>query len=139
MNTNLHFSSETDLWSTPLMLFYTLNKEFNFNLDVCATDENAKCDRYFTVKENGLKQKWSGRVWMNPPYGRDIPKWIKKAFDQRKNCEVIVCLIPARTDTQWWHAYIIQQEVRFIKGRLKFGGCKTSAPFPSALCIMRSN
>ena len=127
-------TSKTDVWETPQAFFNEINKEFNFTLDVCCNEDNHKCDLYFTEKENGLTQKWTGICWMNPPYGRDIIKWVKKADES--NC-LVVGLLPARTDTKWFHDYCIKHEVRFIKGRLKFGGSKNSAPFPSMLVIFK--
>ena len=132
---NVHFSSKTDLWSTPQEFFDELNKEFNFTLDVCANQDNAKCDRYFEQADNGLIQNWDNEVvWMNPPYGREIGKWVGKASQARGG--VVVCLLPARTDTRWFHDFILgKAEIRFIKGRLKFGGQKNSAPFPSMIAV----
>ncbi len=126
------FSSKTDLWSTPQEVFDSLDAEFNFTVDVCATKENAKCDRYFTFKDNGLDQDWSkDTCWMNPPYGREIGKWIEKASKHN-----VVALLPARTDTKWFHDCIYNKaEIRFIKGRLKFGNQKNNAPFPSMIVI----
>ena len=136
---NVHFSSKTPEWETPQDLFDQLNKEFNFDLDVCATKENAKCERYYTKDDNGLIQDWSGNVWCNPPYGREIGKWVSKAYlESHKG--VIVMLVPARTDTRWFHDWIYKCrscEVRFLKGRLKFGKSKNSAPFPSMVVIFR--
>lgn len=134
---NVHFSSKTDLWSTPQNFFDKLNHEFGFTLDVCATDENAKCEEYFTVVDDGLKRLWQGIVWMNPPYGRAIGLWMQKAYESSKTGALVVCLVPARTDTAWWHDYAMKGEVRFILGRLKFGGQKNSAPFPSAVIVFR--
>ena len=131
------FSSKTDMWSTPQEFYDELDKEFNFELDVCATSENAKCERYFTPSVDGLKQEWTGICWMNPPYGREIGKWMKKAYDSSLNGATVVCLVPSRTDTRWWHDYSMKGEVRFIKGRLKFGNSKNSAPFPSAIVIFK--
>ena len=129
-------SSEKDDWETPPELFDRLNHEFDFTLDPCATRLNAKCIRYFTIKENGLAMSWKGeRVFMNPPYGRAILAWIQKAWYESKGC-LVVCLIPARTDTHWWHRYVMTaKEIRFIKSRLKFSGYENSAPFPSAIVI----
>jgi len=135
--TNIHFSSKTDLHATPQDFFDNLHREFNFNLDVCATKDNAKCATYFTKDDDGLAQIWTGNVWMNPPYGREIKRWMKKANDSAKAGALVVCLVPARTDTNWWHEYAIHHEVRFIRGRLKFGNAKNSAPFPSAVIVMR--
>lgn len=136
---NVHFSSKTNEWSTPQDFFDELDKEFMFDLDVCATKENAKCTRWFEKKDDALSKSWDGlRVWMNPPYGREIGKWVRKASEARGG--IVVCLIPARTDTKYFHEYVYNKpdvEVRFIKGRLKFGGSKNSAPFPSMLVIYK--
>jgi phage N-6-adenine-methyltransferase len=134
---SVHFSSKTDMWSTPQNLFDSFDFTHGFNLDVCATSENTKCIRYFTPEIDGLKQTWGGVCWMNPPYGRNISKWVKKAYESVANGEAIkvVCLLPARTDTAWFHDYCIKGNVNFIRGRLKFGGCKNSAPFPSMIVI----
>lgn len=140
MNKNLMFSSVTDEWYTPIDFYNELNKEFNFNLDPCATDINHKCAKYFTKEDNGLLQSWGGyNVFCNPPYGRVINAWVQKAYNEsKKDNTLIVMLLPARTDTKWFHNFIYHKaEIRFIKGRLKFGGCKNSAPFPSMLVIYR--
>ena len=134
---NVHFSSATDLHATPQEFFNKLNDEFNFTVDVCATPENAKCEIFYTKEDDGLSQNWSGNVWLNPPYGREIGLWMAKASEAAKAGATVVCLVPARTDTAWWHEHVIKHEVRFIKGRLKFGGAKNSAPFPSAVVVMR--
>lgn len=130
-------SSKSNYWSTPRDLFYQLDDEFKFTLDPCATEINHKCKKYFTEEIDGLSQDWSGdRVFMNPPYGKEIGKWIKKAYQESLKGALVVCLIPSRTDTSYWHDYIQDiAEVRFIRGRLKFGGCKSSAPFPSAIVV----
>lgn len=133
------FTSNTDLWATPQVFFDEMNREFGFELDVCATDENAKCSKYFTEREDGLSQEWTGVCWMNPPYGREIGKWIEKAYTSAMGGATVVCLLPARTDTRWWHNYCMKGEIRFIKGRLKFGDGKNPAPFPSAVVIFRRN
>lgn len=132
---NIHFSSETDMWATPQNFFNEYNNIYNFNIDVCATKENAKCDKYFTEEQNGLKQEWIGNCWMNPPYGREIIKWMKKAYESSLNGATVVCLVPSRTDTKWWHEYAMKGNITFIRGRLKFGNAKNSAPFPSAVVI----
>lgn len=137
VNTAAMFSSETDMWATPQWLFDELNHEFGFETDVCAVDGNAKCLKYFTPEIDGLSQTWEGVCWMNPPYGRTIGKWMKKAFESSTDGATVVCLVPARTDTAWWHDYAIHGEVRFLRGRLKFGDAKNSAPFPSAVVIFR--
>ena len=136
---NVHFSSATDLWATPSEFFDKLNEEFCFQVDVCATPDNAKCKKFYTKNDDGLAQDWRGVCWMNPPYGREIGAWMKKAHESARGGATVVCLVPARTDTRWWHEYAIQHEVRFIRGRLKFGGAKNSAPFPSAVIVMRSD
>ena len=137
-NLVVHFSSETDMLATPKYFFDRLNLEFNFDLDVCANHENAKCKRYFTESDNGLLQKWSGSVWMNPPYGREIVNWIRKAYESAQEGATVVCLIPSRTDASWWHDYCMNGEIRFVRGRLKFGGSEWNAPFPSAVVIFRN-
>jgi len=136
MDTNLMFSSRSDEWETPQDLFDVLAGEFGpFDLDVCATSSNAKCDRYFTPDDDGLAQEWAGTCWMNPPYGRQIIHWMKKAYESSLRGATVVCLVPARTDTAWWHEYAMQGKVRFIRGRLKFVGARHAAPFPSAIVI----
>ena len=136
MNTELMFSSKTDLWETPKDLFDKLNKEFHFALDVCATPENAKCEEFYTKEQDGLKQPWKGTVWCNPPYGRQIGEWVRRAFLASLSGNTVVMLLPARTDTRWFHEYIYgKAEIRFIRGRLKFGGSKNSAPFPSMVVV----
>ena len=134
------FSSKTDLWETPQDFFDHLNDEFHFNVDVCATSDNAKCNTYFTKENNGLSQSWRGVCWCNPPYGREIGKWVQKAYLSSRDGSTVVMLLPARTDTKWFHEYIYNQaEIRFIKGRLKFGNSKNSAPFPSMVVVFRPN
>ncbi len=138
----VHFSSETDLWFTPHDFFKSCVEEFGeFDLDPAATADNAKADRFFTESDDGLNQEWIGElVWLNPPYGRVIPKWIDKALQEfdKGNAKKIVMLLPARTDTRWFWSFFERPDVetRFIKGRLKFGGSKTAAPFPSCLVIV---
>ena len=133
---NVHFSSKTDMWATPQDTFDALAAEFGpFDLDVCATPENAKCPRYYTREDDGLAQPWTGRCWMNPPYGRTIGQWMKKAYEESQRGALVVCLVPARTDTAWWHDYAMKGQIRFLRGRLKFGGAANSAPFPSAVVV----
>lgn len=134
---NVHFSSKTDLWATPQAFFDEIDKEFHFETDVCALPENAKCKKYFTPAQDGLSQEWSGVCWMNPPYGREIAKWMKKAYESSLRGATVVCLVPSRTDTKWFHDFAMKGEIRFVKGRLKFGGCENSAPFPSAVVVFR--
>jgi phage N-6-adenine-methyltransferase len=104
---------------------------------VCADDHNAKCKRYFTKEQDGLVQNWQGSVWCNPPYGKEIGKWLKKAYESYLDGARVVLLVPARTDTAWWHDYAMKGEIRFIRGRLKFGDSKNSAPFPSAVIVFK--
>lgn len=129
------FTSETDMWATPRDFFERLNGEFNFELDVCATAENAKCAKYYTAADDGLSQAWEGTCWMNPPYGRTIGQWVKKAYESSLNGATVVCLLPARTDTAWWHDYCMRGEIRLVRGRLKFGDAQNSEPFPSAVVV----
>lgn len=132
------YSSKTDMWETPKDLFYKLNKEFHFELDVCATEENAKCEKYYTPEIDGLKQPWRGTVWCNPPYGKHICEWVRRAFFSSVEGATVVMLLPARTDTRWFHEYIYNRsEIRFLKGRLKFGNSKNCAPFPSMVVIFK--
>lgn len=140
MRTDLMFSSKSDEWETPQELFDQLDKEFNFTLDPCATSLNAKCKKYYTKKENGLNISWRGeRVFCNPPYGREIGKWVKKCYEESERAFVVM-LIPARTDTSYFHNYIYKkQEIRFLRGRLKFGNGKNSAPFPSMVVIFNNS
>lgn len=125
-------------WETPPAVFEPLDAEFHFTLDVCATAENAKCARYFTEEEDGLAQDWDGVCWMNPPYGTAIAKWMKKAYEESRKGAAVVCLVPSRTDTRWWHEYAMQaDEIRYIRGRIKFIGAENGAPFPSAVVVFR--
>ena len=138
----VHFSMESNEWQTPQYLYDELNKEFGFTLDPCCTKQTAKCDKYYIKEDDGLKQDWSNYiVFMNPPYGREIPKWIEKEYKESLKGATVVCLIPARTDTKYWHKYIFPYaEIRFIKGRVKFEGNQKgsgAAPFPSAIAIFR--
>ena len=149
MNMQVHYSNKTNEWETPQDLYDKYNRIFQFTLDPCANERNAKCDKYYTKDDNGLIQDWSNeRVFMNPPYGREIAKWIKKAYEESLKGTLVVCLIPARTDTSYWHNYIFgKAEIKFLKGRVKFqnrllpswredGSHKISgAPFPSAVVI----
>ena len=137
---DVHFSSATDHWETPQWLFESLDREFGFTLDPCATPANAKCKRYFTIDEDGLAQAWDNEtVFMNPPYGRNIERWVRKAFESTKDGATAVCLIPARTDTKWWHDYVMRGEVRLYRGRVRFSDAKSAAPFPSAVVVFRAS
>lgn len=159
----VHFSSERSDWATPWSFFEKLNAEFNFDIDVCATAENRKCDKYYSPEQDGLRQYWTGVCWMNPPYGNPkypckpnckkkacvkrgyhihkyvpgIIDWMKKAYQSSLDGAMVVCLVPARTDTEWWHKYAAKGEIRFVRGRLKFVGAESAAPFPSAVVIFR--
>jgi phage N-6-adenine-methyltransferase len=150
LNTELMFSSISNEWETPNDLYQSLNREFNFTLDPCSQDYNHKCQKYYTQEDDGLSKDWSGEtVFCNPPYGKEIGKWVKKCHEEslKPNTKVVM-LIPSRTDTKWFHKYIYNKaEVRFIEGRLKFinrllpswredGNFKLqSAPFPSMVVI----
>lgn len=133
------YTSNSEEWGTPQGLFDRLNEEFNFTIDICASKENAKCPKYYTKEEDALKKEWGGVIWMNPPYGRQIENWVKKAKETaRQGKATVVCLLPARTDTAWWHDYAMKaNEIRLIRGRLKFGDGKGSAPFPSAIVVFK--
>ncbi len=152
---SVHFSSKSDMWETPQDLFDKLNAEYGFTLDVCASFRNAKCKQFYDKTTDGLRQDWKENIcWMNPPYGRDIGKWVKKAYeashiDWQHTGATVVCLLPARTDTRWWHDYCMKGEITFLKGRLKFGNCTlpswkedgshkvSPAPFPSAIVVFK--
>jgi len=133
-------SSRSDNWPTDPAVFRNLELRFGpFDLDPCASHENAKCPRYFTRADDGLAQEWTGRVFVNPPYGRQLALWMQKAHEAAQTtAEVVVCLVPARVDTAWWHEWATRGEVEFLRGRLKFGALKNSAPFPSALVVFRN-
>jgi len=138
---NVLFSHKSDEWETPQGFFDELNGRYHFDLDVCSTKENRKCLRYFTKQDDGLSRKWGGRVWCNPPYS-DITSWVRKAHEEVSSgrCEVVVMLVPARTDTRWFHDWCYNKrgvEIKFVKGRLKFGGAKHNAPFPSMVVVFR--
>jgi phage N-6-adenine-methyltransferase len=131
--------SKTNKFETPQNLFNELNDEFGFTLDVCASPNNTKCRRFFTPEMNGLIQSWAGETcWMNPPYGREISSWVEKAYKASINeAATVVCLVPSRTDTRWWHEYCMRGEIRFIRGRLRFGESNSSAFCPNAIVIFR--
>ncbi len=139
-NLDALYSSKTDQWTTPQEFFEQLNDEFSFDLDPCADAENHKCDRYFTKEQDGLKMDWGGsRVFCNPPYGREIGQWVRKCYEEgHKEDTIVVMLIPARTDTRYFHDYILNRaEIRFVRGRLRFGEAEAGAPFPSMIVIFR--
>ena len=134
----MQFRHKSDEWETPPEMFAELDKEFHFATDVAALPDNAKCDHFYTPGEDGLAQTWQGICWMNPPYGLALRQWVKKAKESAEAGATVVCLLPVRSDTQWWHDYVLPvAEVRYIRGRMKFNGIENSAPFPSAIVIFR--
>lgn len=132
-------SSATPEWATPQELFDHYDRIFNFTLDPCSTHGNAKCAMHYTKEEDGLSKPWTGSVWMNPPYGKEIPKWVRKAYESAQEGATVVCLLPARTDTRWFHEWCVKGELTFLKGRLKFLNPEQAkpqpAPFPSMICV----
>ena len=136
------FSSKSGEWDTPQDFYDKLDKQFNFTLDPCATSKSAKCKKYYTEEDDGLAQDWKGQtVFVNPPYGRGIGVWLKKGYEEsKKHNTVVVMLIPSRTDTKWWHDYVMKaKEVHLVRGRLKFGTSANVAPFPSAVVVFHSD
>lgn len=134
------FKSQSQEWETPRELFEIYNEKYHFTLDVCATKLNTKCELYYDKSIDGLSQKWEGICWMNPPYGREIGKWCQKAYEesQQEYNELVCGLLPSRTDTRWWHDYVmLAKEIIFLRGRLKFSQASSPAPFPSAIAIWR--
>ena len=137
------YSSRNMCWCTPQDLFAALDAEFHFALDAAATDKSAKCDKYYSPLENGLTQSWDcgGAVFCNPPYGTELKKWVKKACEEAREGFPIVLLIPARTDTAYFHDYIYgKAEIRFLRGRLRFTNddgipAANAAPFPSMIVV----
>jgi len=143
------FSSQSSDWETPPAIYAALDRRYHFTLDVCASPETAKCARYYDQATDGLAQPWNGRVWCNPPYGRGVGNWLAKGHDELDThiCELAVFLLPARTDTQWFHAYLWDGSahhprtgvsIEFMAGRLRFVGGASSAPFPSMIACLRS-
>jgi phage N-6-adenine-methyltransferase len=130
------FLSTREDWETPQAFFNVLNERFWFTLDACATEENAKCGEYYSPEDDALTKDWPGVVWCNPPYSHGIGAWVRKAYHEASHGSLVVMLIPARTDTAWWHDYVMAaSEVVLIRGRMRFGGATVNAPFPSALVI----
>lgn len=130
-------TSNSDEWPTPQWLFDLLDLEFGFTLDPCCTEESAKCSKFYTVTENGLLKNWAEEtVFMNPPYSH-VSDWMQKAYGSAQDGATVVCLVPSRTDTKWWHKYAMKGEIRFIRGRLKFGNATENAPFPSCVIVFR--
>ena len=120
------WSSLSGDWTTPAHLYAELDEEFGFTLDPCPLGGSG-----------GLTMPWKGVVYVNPPYGRGIGAWVQKGFESSRQGALVVMLLPSRTDTRWWHDYVMRGEIRFIRGRLKFSGSKNSAPFPSAIVVFR--
>lgn len=136
MNARALFSSTSTTWETPPDFFARLDREFHFTLDVCATRTSRKCQRFFDVADNGLEKRWKGMCWMNPPYGRTISLWLRKALTESALGATVVALIPARTDTTWWQDIVMRAaEIRLVRGRLTFVGANAPAPFPSAVAV----
>ena len=136
LNDSLYSSEKMD-WETPDYLFLGLDFEFGFTLDVAATPKNAKCSRYYTREDDGLVQPWEGVCWMNPPYGREVGNWMRKACEEAQRGVTTVALVPARTDTRWWHETAMKHEIRFLARRLSFKGSNNKAPFPCAVVVIR--
>lgn len=139
MISNALVSSDKQDWETPQWLFDMLDAEFGFTLDVCATAENAKVPQFYSPEMDGLSKPWTGVCWCNPPYGRAVWRWVKKAYEESRKGATVVMLLPARTDTRWFHEWVYERaaEIRFLRGRLRFGGAKNSAPFPSMIVVFR--
>lgn len=134
MASDVFYSAKRDDWGTPDDLFFMLDMEYGFEIDVCANAENHKCDTYYTKEDDGLSKEWQGVCWCNPPYGRQISKWVKKAYES--DSATVVMLLPARTDTSWFHNYVLPYaEIKFIRGRIQFDGAKYNAPFPSMIAV----
>lgn len=134
-------ATSSDEWETPKDLFEKLDNQYHFNLDLCATHKNHKCEKYYTKEQDGLKQEWAGVCWCNPPYS-NVKAWVKKAYNEAQKGTVIIMLIPARTDTRWFHDWIYNMygvEVEFLRGRLRFSGSKWNAPFPSMIVTFKKN
>lgn len=136
----VHFSSGSEEWETPEAFFKALDDKYHFTLDPACTHENAKCREHYTKAENGLSQNWGGHsVFCNPPYGRGVGEWVRKGYEEStKNGTTVVMLLPARTDTKWFHDYCLKGRVEFIRGRLKFGNSKDNAPFPNMIVIFEN-
>lgn len=133
------FATNSIEWATPDSVFAPLAKEFEFTCDVAATKDNAKCATFFSKDNNGLQQQWTGVCWMNPPYGREVKEWVKKAHESAASGAIVVALLPAKTNTNWWHDYVMKYEVRFLRGRPKFNGAKHGLPFPLAIVVFQSH
>lgn len=136
----LHFSSVKMDWRTPSHVFAKLDDEFRFTVDGCSSDANALTERHWTEEHEPLLRSWAGeRVFINPPYGRQIGRWMEKAWTESPHA-LVVALIPSRTDAAWWHDYVMKaDEIRFFRGRIKFGGSLHNAPFPSCIVVWGSS
>lgn len=133
-------SSKNEDWETPKELFYKYDNIYHFTIDIAASKDNALCEKFFTIEDNALIQDWGGYgnvCWMNPPYGRKVSAFMKKALEESRKGATVVCLVPSRTDTAWWHECAMMGEITFIKGRLRFSNAKDSAPFPSAIVVFK--
>jgi phage N-6-adenine-methyltransferase len=131
---------KSDEWETPQELFDELDREFHFTTDLAALPHNAKCARFFSPGDDALTRHWEGVCWLNPPYGAKLRHWMKKAYDSAQAGAIVVCLLPARTDSRWWHDYVLPYaEIRYIRGRVKFNGVSNSAPFPSVIVVFKKN
>lgn len=129
-------SSNSEEWETPQDFFDALDAVFQFELDAAASAQNAKCTRYWTKEDDALIQRWDGVVWCNPPYGRVIGEFVKKGYEEAQKGSMVVMLVPARTDTRWWHDWVMKAaEIKLVRGRLRFVGAPSSAPFPSAIVV----
>ena len=133
----INFQSDSHDWPTPDALWEPLNREFGFTLDVAADASNAKCGKYFDASTDGLTQQWEGVCWMNPPFGRQMRRWVIKAWESSRQGATVVCLLPCRTNTNWWHDYVMKGEVRFIRGCPKFGDAKRGLWLPLAVVVFR--
>ena len=138
MVSDVLYASKRMDWGTPGDFYAMLDAEFGFTLDPCATDENALCENYYTKQDDGLRQAWHGVVYVNPPYGKEIGRWARKCYESAAAGATVVLLIPARTDTAYWHDWVMRAaELRFVRGRLTFAGAAGAAPFPSAVAVFR--
>jgi len=133
------FKSKDIEYETPDEIFVPLNKEFNFTLDVCATKQNAKCQAFYTKEDDGLNKDWVGVCWMNPPFGKVMQKWVAKAFVESRKNATVVMLIPVRSNTNWWHKYVMQGEIRFIRGEVTFKGHKNGLWQPMCIIVFKNN
>lgn len=145
--TSVGLTSNDDTWKTPKDFFDKCDKEFGFTLDAAALSTSNLCEEWYgpdhpdANRRDALTRSWhkdcgDGAVWLNPPYGRTIKTWMHKAVEESRQGATVVCLVPARTDTNWFHDFCMPHEVRYLRGRLKFNNGKKDAPFASALVVM---